>query len=147
MTNDNGNPPSVEELARDFLKIKLQDPHITASKGSKKAPTSEVARAQNWVAGWRTTLPATYKPTASPASLRAYALWHEQKYSVPEAAALLRDPPLQNATVAGYVIEALRLEKFSFEKERLDALLMYIPEAGKARYRKFIKESGLGDLD
>ena len=147
MRKDSDNTSCAEELARDFLKIRLQDSHITPSKALKKAPTSEFTTAQDWVTAWRTTLPITYKPTASPASLRAYALWHEQRYSVPEAAALLRDPPLQNATVAGYVLEALRLEKFPFEKERLDALLMYIPEAGKARYRNLIKESGLGNLD
>ena len=66
---------------------------------------------------------------------------------MPEAAALLRDPPLQNATVAGYVIEALRLEKLPYDKEELREVLVYVPESGRGRYRKFIKEAGLEEKD
>lgn len=150
---DPSKPPSVEELARDFMKMGIKAPVVAKPKSVKSSPksplrepTPEYTTAQNWVNMWRTTLPSSYRPSASPASLRAYALWHEQKYSVPKAAALLRDPPLQNGTVAVYVVEALRLEKLPFEKERLAEAFLHVPEAGKARYKKFIKESGLGDL-
>ena len=146
-----GDPECIEELARDFLKIKIADPPLPPTpKQSKrppktppKEPTAEFTKAQEWATTWRGTLPADYKPAASPASLRAYALWHEQKCSVPEAAAFLRDPPLQNATVAVYVIDALTKERLPFEKERLAALLVHVPQAAKARYRKFIMGCGL----
>lgn len=63
---------------------------------------------------------------------------------MPEAAALLRDPPLQNATVAVYVLEALRLEKLPFERGRLEALLEYVPMGGRGRYRGFLGGCGIG---
>lgn len=145
-----GESPSFEELARDFMKIKLACPVLTAAKTAKRSAKSgnqqskpEVAAANEWVAQWRTTLAQDYKPTAAPACLRAHALWHEQGITVPEAAALLRDPPLLDATVAGYVLDALKAEKLPFEKERLAALLLHISPAMKERYKRFFEQAGI----
>jgi len=148
--DDPANPPSVEELARDFLNLKIKDPHPPKSKPPKnppkpppKPPTPEYTLAQSWATTYRAALPPPHKSTASPASLRAYALWHEQQHTVPEAAALLRDPPLLNSTVAVYVLEALRLEKLPFERGRLEALLVHVPAVGRGRYRGFVSGCGL----
>lgn len=145
----NSQPSSVEELARDFLKIKLTCPAPT-TKLPKRVPRPspqpckpEVIIANEWVAKWHSTLPPGYKSAAGPACLRAHALWHEQGFTVPEAAALLRDPPLLNATVATYVLDALRAEKLPFEKKRLAALLLHVPQAIKGRYKTFFKKAGI----
>lgn len=144
--DDPSHPPPVEDLAHDFLNLKLKPPRPPHAKPPgkppPKPPTPEYSTAQTWATTYRASLPSPRKPTASPASLRAYALWHEQKHTVPEAAALLRDPPLQNATVAVYVLEALRLEKLPFERGRLEEVLGYVPSGGAGRYRGFL--SGVG---
>jgi len=119
-------------------------PSKTRHKPPPKPPTPEYTTAQSWATTYRAALPFPHKPSASPASLRAYALWHEQGHTVPEAAALLRDPPLQNATVAVYVLEALRLEKLPFERGRLEALLGYVPMGGRGRYKGFLGGCGIG---
>ena len=41
------------------------------------------------------------------AVLRAYHLWHEQLYEVPEICGILRDPPLKHSTVIDYLCEAV----------------------------------------
>lgn len=149
-TVDNpSNPPSIEELAHDLLNLKLKSPlpktpkSSAASKPPPKPPTPEYTTAQSWATTYRASHPSPHKPTASPASLRAYALWHEQGHTVPEAAALLRDPPLQNATVAGYVLEALRREKLPFDTGRLEDLLVYVPQKGEFAYRGTLAGCGV----
>ena len=146
-------PPSVEELARDFLKIKLACPTLSTAKFPKRVPRPspqpckpEVIIANEWVANWHSTLPPGSKSAAAPACLRAHALWHEQGFTVPEAAALLRDPPLLNATVATYVLDALRAEKLPFQKERLAALILHVPQTIKGRYKRFLEKAGINVL-
>ena len=142
-----GELPSVEELARDFMKIKLACLTIKRSPKANAQPCKpEVVIANEWVAQWRTTLPPGYKPAAAPASLRAHALWHEQGFSVSEAAALLRDPPLLNATVATYVLDALRMESLPFEKDRLHALIAHVPKSMKGRYKRFLVTAGASTI-
>ena len=145
----NSQPSSVEELARDFLKIKLKSPPSTTklskrvSRPSPQPRKPEVIIANEWVAKWHSRFPPGYKSAAGPACLRAHALWHEQGFTVPEAAALLRDPPLLNATVATYVLDALRAEKLPFEKERLAALFLHVPQAIKGKYKTIFKKAGI----
>ena len=149
-TSEPGTTPTIEELARDFMKIAMTCPVLPTAKPTLRSPKpgarqckAEVIAANEWVAQWRTTLATDYKPTAAPASLRAYALWHGQGFSVPEAAALLREPPLLDSTVAGYVLDALRAEKLPFKQERLVALHSYVPQAVKDRYRRFLEKAGI----
>ncbi|KAL8791284.1 MAG: hypothetical protein Q9195_005973 [Heterodermia aff. obscurata] len=143
-------PPSIEELARDFLQIKSTCRTLPAKKPAKRVPRPsarpsrpEVIMANEWVAKWHSMRPLGYKSAVAPACLRAHALWHEQGFTVPEAATLLRDPPLLNATVAAYVLDALRAEKLPFEKERLAALILHVPQAMKGRYKSFLKKAGI----
>ena len=153
MTAQPGEPPSIEELARDFLKIKSKAPTLPATTPLKRAPRPkaqpcrpEVIAANEWVANWRSTLPLDYKPTAAPACLRAHALWHEQGFTVPEAAALLRDPPLLNSTVAKYVLDALKAEDLPFERHRLAALILHIPQEMRSRHKRFIEKTGMDGI-
>ena len=149
-TSEPGTTPTIEELARDFMKLAMACPVLPTAKTTTRTPKpdaaqckAEVVAANEWVAQWRTTLAKDYKPSAAPACLRAYALWHGQGFSVPEAAALLREPPLLESTVASYVLDALRAEKLPFKQERLAALHSYVPQAAKDRYRRFLEKAGV----
>lgn len=153
MTAQPGEPRSTEELSRGFYKIKLAAPTLPTTTPPKRAPRPvaqpyrpEVISANEWVANWRNTLPQDYKPTAAPACLRAHALWHEQGFTVPEAAALLRDPPLLDATVATYVLDALKAEKLPFERHRLAAVISHVPQTMRPRYKRFIEKIGMDDI-
>ncbi|KAL8810486.1 MAG: hypothetical protein Q9200_002539 [Gallowayella weberi] len=55
---------------------------------------------------------------ASPASLRAYFLFHHHGLSITDTASLLRNPPLAKVTVASYILEAARLEGLELDAER-----------------------------
>lgn len=133
---------SLEEIARDFLNISLEDPSPSL-KPTQEAPwkllplpAPEVTAANEWIFNWRGTLPSNYKVRASQAQLRAYALWHCQNLDLSEVASLLRDPPLKQATVASYVLDAVRLEKLPYAgKQTLDEVLVFLPKAGRAKHQ------------
>ena len=144
---------SAEELARDFLNVALEDPLApkpllkkTKTKPVELAVTmsnTDYTAANDWVLQWRKTLSPTYKPRAFPAQLRAYALWHEMQQPIIAAAAVLRDPPLKESTVATYVLDALRLEGLPFGKERIIEVIQFIPKTSQARYGTFFKKHGI----
>ncbi|KAL8997168.1 MAG: hypothetical protein Q9169_003495 [Polycauliona sp. 2 TL-2023] len=75
------------------------------------------------------------KPRATPAFLRAYFLFHHHALSITDIASLLRQPPLQNTTVASYILEAARLDGLELQRERVGLCLELLPEKGKGRYR------------
>lgn len=64
---------------------------------------------------------------------------------MPETAAALRTPPLQHATVAGYVLEALSKEGLPFEKARLEETVVpYLSEAPKRRFAGWLRKLDVG---
>ena len=137
----NGHPADVEEMARDFLDIELEDSEIkpsttsrSAARGSKKSP--EFTAAEIWVTNWRSKLPPGYTSRAIPSQLRAYALWSEQGKEVSEVAEILRDPPLQATTVASYILEVIRLEKLPFSDHRLEKVWELLPARAQGRGRR-----------
>lgn len=142
--------PEVEQMARDFLNITIEDVRqnkITTGTKPKRAPkpspqkAPEITAAEAWVAAWRTNLPGTYKAKAMPAYMRAYAVWHDQGFGVQETASLLRDPPLQVTTVSNYILEAIRMEKLAYDAERLKEVLGHLPEAVvKSRYQSLRRQ-------
>lgn len=144
---------SVEEMARDFVNIAIEELSVPSSDSNTSELKHccsaasvlgpEVSAANSWVVQWRSTLSPDYKPRASTYQLRAYALWHEQQHAVITTAALLRNPPLQTATVATYILEALRTERLPFEVARLVEVLKYLPVSSQARYGSFLKRSGV----
>ena len=147
-------PSSVEEIARDFLSLNLEnkDPTPAPSKPPKRPitpqpTTAAYLTAQQWTTAYRASHPPQHldRPTAPPTTLRAYALWYEQGLSVPETAAALRTPPLQHATVAGYVLEALSKEGLPFEKARLEETVVpYLSEAPKRRFAGWLRKLDVG---
>ena len=115
----------------------------SSSKATTKRsapPTSiEVSSADTWAHTWRSSLPAEYKLKVSHATLRAYHLWHEQRFDCKEVAALLRDPPLSTQTVASYVMQALNEENLPFEDGRVREPLGILPKSVHGRYYRIVE--------
>ncbi|KAI4118978.1 MAG: hypothetical protein LQ345_001060 [Seirophora villosa] len=88
--------------------------------------------------------PPPQKTRATPSLLRAYFLFHHHRLSVPDIAALLRAPPLQRATVAGYVLEAARVEGLQLEAGRVQECLKELSLGGRGRYRGLKRRLGVG---
>ena len=130
--------PSIEEMAREFMDIAIEDSEASkASAASSKPPA--VATADIWVAEYRISRLSDSKTKATPAFLRAYSLWHHQEVEVLEAAKLLRDPPLQSSTVCCYILEAVRIEKLPFVVERLRNVLKQVEGTSGRRYQALKK--------
>ncbi|KAF2098510.1 ribonuclease H-like protein [Rhizodiscina lignyota] len=98
-----------------------------------KAP--EVEQAEAWIAEYEASLSPPRTLRASRTQLRAYALWQFHGLSVREAAAVLRDPPLKESTVASYIMEAIRVEQLDFKKERLLEVYAMVPWQALGMYR------------
>ncbi|KAH8887438.1 ribonuclease H-like protein [Thozetella sp. PMI_491] len=113
-----------------------------ASKAAKPPPRPKdprITEAEVWLAQFRVSHPKT---RAAPASLRSYYIWYRNEDLKPDdIAALLRDPPLQTSTVTNYILEAIRLEKLTFQKSRLSTeVLSLLPnEILVSRYKTLTK--------
>lgn len=165
--NDLSPTAALEDLACNLLSLNIgADPTIPSSKPHEQRPLNPehppspqptppatpnpnpaYATAQKWTTAYRASRSAQddRKPTAPPTTLRAYALWHEEGFSVPETAAALRAPPLQDATVASYVIEAISKEGLPYEKARLEeSVVGYLHEAARARFGAWLRRVGVG---
>lgn len=101
-----------------------------------------LVNAESWALAHRASnsppSPSETSPlTANFSALRVYALWYyNSSLSIADIASMLRDPPLRNSTVAVYILEAIRLEKLPFEKERLKTALQVVPDSQKLwRYK------------
>ncbi|MCJ1257067.1 hypothetical protein MMC24_004892 [Lignoscripta atroalba] len=139
---DNDQLVDMEEMAREFLDIAIEDNgKFQAPIKPKQSPpdsqkSSEIVTAEDWIRRWRSDLPKNYKSKVTPAFLRAYSLWHHQEKSVAEAAALLRDPPLQTSTVSNYILEAIRMESLPFVAGRLPDVFEHLHESiARGRYQ------------
>ena len=135
------------ELDPDFTittSLPNSSPPVTRSKSTPNktpspAPSTQpkdplVLVAESASSSYRNTHPNN---RATPSSLRAYFVWYENPgLSLAEIAALLREVPLQTSTVMNYILEAIRLEKLPYEKERLREVLGRLPEGVvRGRYR------------
>jgi hypothetical protein len=72
-------------------------------------------------------------------TLRAYHLWHEQKFDIGRVAELCRQPPLALTTVATYVMTAIKEENLPFDVERARDVLKALPSSIKYRYASFVE--------
>ncbi|KAL8713536.1 MAG: hypothetical protein Q9220_002398 [cf. Caloplaca sp. 1 TL-2023] len=70
----------------------------------------------------------TSPPRATLQQLRAYFLFHHHSLSISDIAALLRDPPLKEATVAGYVLEATRIEGLELGRGGREVCVGFLPK-------------------
>jgi exonuclease 3'-5' domain-containing protein 2 len=136
-------PISDSEAASENIQIE-QDPEPKATTVPKTVPRAkdfDVARkpqtlidAEEWALAYRAAHPTpivTKSPNAATFTvLRTYALWHfNPLLSVTEIGTILRDPPLQPSTVMNYILDAVRVEKLPYNKDRLKAVLQKMPDA------------------
>lgn len=153
-----GEEPSQRDGNESFQDMKIVPVHRAApskkvrTKANKRAvrrpgPKScpEITKAEDWIEKWRTKRPSTQRCLVISSQLRAYYLWHEQKFDISAVAALLRDPPLKQATVATYVLDAIRLERLSFEKDRIMPLIECLHSTSKPKYASFLKRNEVGN--
>ena len=145
--DDAKEPIQIEEMARDFTSITIEDSELTDPTAELKkqdistSKPPEIVSAESWIQQWRMDLPADYKPKVTTAFLRAYFLWHYLDKTVTEAAIILRDPPLQKTTVANYILEALRIERLPYQVDKVADVLVCLPDpVSKRRYQTLWKE-------
>lgn len=156
-------PISIEELARDFLNLEIEEPSQNelpgdppvqkAAKGTTKdtslsnpslpspSPKSlppSVILANNWITHYTTTLSPSRPVVARPCDLRAYHLWYHQDLDIHEIASRLRDPPLATSTVAGYVLGAVKLEKLPFHGKKVWGLVSEVHRSFRGGYKMMI---------
>jgi hypothetical protein len=72
--------------------------------------------------------------------LRAYHLWHHQHLSSNVVASHLRDPPLSHSTVAGYILQAVTLERLDYDKDNLRDVMTGLPIGMRKGRWKWIAE-------
>ena len=120
-----GNSHSVSD-ARSQSVVPPRASHL-AQESVSLPPSPELSRANEWVSCYKSSIAqgASRPPSAKPAELRAYALWHDQGLDVDTIAGLLRKPPLQKVTVANYVGKAIQSEGLPYEAERIGDLEKY----------------------
>ena len=143
-----GSVFTSEDMTRSLLDIAVEDYEgnsLACNEAGGMSTTNikppEVIEAEHWLKQWHASLPQDYKPRATPAFMRAYSLWYHQAKDVQQAATLLRKPPLQLSTVSRYILEAIRIEKLPFEKERLQDVLKNLSgDVAKIRYQSLRKQ-------
>ena len=134
-------PTSPEDITISFSRLSTTDDDPSTDNVSLTQDISSPTLftvADDWA---RTHLDTTTRagPRASPAFLRAYFLWHHHAQSVQEAAASLRQPPLQPSTVVEYILRAVAREQLDVDQTRLGEVLDMVPEGARGRYRVMLK--------
>jgi hypothetical protein len=107
----------------------LHTPAVTADDTHTPEYHLATAWAQNY---FQSTIPspkstATSRVRATIPHLRSYHLWYHQSLSLDEIAGHLRDPPLTHSTVAGYVLQAVTLERLDYDKNKMRDMMMSLP--------------------
>src|SRR5207248_3339049 len=97
---------------------------------------------QSTIPSASSSTPSRIRATVTP--LRAYHLWHHQRLSLDNIGAHLRDPPLAQSTVNGYILQAINLEKLEYDDEQLRTVLRGTPaNARKGRWGWLSKQVGI----
>ena len=140
------NPDSMRDLTQDIANVSINPPNTSATPrvperpvAPKASPAPEIQAANGWVAQWRSNQPSDAKGKAYPAALRAYALWHVQGCDCITAAALLRDPPLKESSVAAYILDAIMLEGLPFDSGRTSEVTTSLPDRLQSKAKRFFK--------
>ncbi|KAI0166836.1 ribonuclease H-like protein [Hypoxylon sp. FL1284] len=117
-TKDDPDVDAVEEA--ELEAAPATTPAVTPVK-PKKTPSgpkdSRIEIAEDRVACYKKAHPGGFRATVP--HLRAYYMWHDQGLEPATIAQLLRDPPLKTATIVGYILSAVQLEKLPVNEERL----------------------------
>lgn len=123
----------------------LENSPSPISKGSKREAASaksspiskdpKVEAAEVWLKEYKKSRGGKLK--AQPAALRAYHIWHTNEgLDCASLAKILRDPPLQTTSVAGYIMSSVHMEKLPYDKIRLKTdVITHIPtELARKRF-------------
>jgi ribonuclease D len=107
--------------------------HTDPSPKLQGTYTPEFCSATLWAQNYlQSTIPspnsiATSRIRATIPHLRSYHLWYHQSLSLEEIAGHLRDPPLLQSTVAGYVLQAVTLERLDYDNHKMRDMMMGLP--------------------
>ena len=140
---------SREDSSQPLSQVSIEAPkRPVAVRAPKKAEPSqptlkpEVEAANEWIALWRSRQPIDSKAKAYPAALKAYALWHVQGCDCTTAAALLRDPPLKQTSVATYILDAIMLENLPYDPEKVSDVTLNLPDVLRTKSRRYFQRKG-----
>jgi hypothetical protein len=97
----------------------------------------------NTAGEWMTTYVSSFNeeaggPALSKSQLRAYALWHHGALDVADIARIWRDPPLKEATVATYILDAIMVGKLPCDVDRAKEAHSQINAQLRDRYRSLM---------
>jgi hypothetical protein len=126
--------PPLPQQSSEAIPLPTFSSLIPAPSVTIQAPAFQIA--VSWAQSYlEDTVPSLSSSSSRPASiratashLRAYYLWHHMRIPLRGIGALLRDPPLAQSTVSGYILQAVSLEKLEYEDERLRAVLESLPQ-------------------
>lgn len=123
----------------------LENSPSLVTKGSKREAASvksppmpkdpKVEAAELWLKEYKESRGGKVK--AQPAALRAYHIWHTNEgLDCASLAKILRDPPLQTTSVAGYIMSSVHMEKLPYDKVRMKSdVITHIPtELARKRF-------------
>ncbi|KAJ9161204.1 3'-5' exonuclease [Coniochaeta hoffmannii] len=130
--NSLGDSIQIEEDGEPILK---ETPALPPAPARDFPKDASIIVAEDWLQDYRG---GNSIVKAFPGALRAYHMWHYNPDLNPEAIAkLLRNPPLQTATVVNYILEAIRLERLPYDAARLEhEVLSFFPkDALPPRYK------------
>ncbi|KAI4654516.1 hypothetical protein J4E81_004494 [Alternaria sp. BMP 2799] len=147
-----GEPSGLKHDSLDVVDSAVPTPAPQSNIGllNESSRTPEYNLATTWAQEHlQVTIPSPTSITpsrirATVTHLRAYHMWHYQKLSVEKMAALLRDPPLSNNTIANYILQAVTLERLEYEEDSLRSVLLALPSGmRKGRWRGLAEEVGV----
>lgn len=98
--------------------------------------SSQIEVASEWVSSYKSSLPDGQQQLSKP-QLRAYSLWHVAQLDVEDICKIWRDPPLQESTLAGYIMEALKIKNLPCDMNRAKAVYKHVPYMLKERYKNW----------
>jgi hypothetical protein len=144
------NPTSLEFDQVDETTPPISKPSVDPSW--KLSPSPQYTAGTRWAQEYlqstipspTSTAPSRIRPTAT--HLRAYHLWYHQKLSIDEIAQVLLKP---HSTVVSYILQAISLERFEYEKESLRSVIMALPpgmrKGLKGRWKGLAGDVGASD--
>jgi hypothetical protein len=101
--------------------------------------STQINTAGEWMATYTSSFSEeTGGPALSKSQLRAYALWHHGALDIADIARIWRDPPLKQATVATYILDAIMAGKLPCDIDRAKEAHSLISAQFKDRYRSLM---------
>lgn len=124
--------------------IRSEDEELAALQTSELVSaadrfSSQIEMAGEWVSSYKSSSPDGEQQLTK-SQLRAYSLWHVAQLDVEDICKIWRDPPLQESTLAGYILEALKIKQLPCDMDRARALHKLVPYLLRERYRNVVED-------